>query len=318
MLSDRVLSTSSISRCQACRSELVSDPETGEQICTMCGIVSKSEGVHVALSYASPAAELGSTIGETPSAMLYDMSLPGRIVERDIDVRGKHVSDVGDLNRLRRLNDLTIAGDSRRRNLGKAAREIQRVVAALGAGNSIADRAYEIYRKGLGERGARGRSIIGMAGAAVYLACKELDVPRSAEEIEDLAEMADRNNIRHYSKLLMRETKMSVSPPDPSSQVSRIANKAGLSGVTERRALQILERVKNNGVLAGKRPVSVAAAALYLACSQTKEYTTQIRIAFAAGITTITLRKRSLEISKLLETEGFGWGLTPLSANKAA
>jgi transcription initiation factor TFIIB len=140
-----------------------------------------------------------------------------------------------------------------------------------------------------------------MAGAAVYLACRELEVPRSSEEIEHLAETVDRKNIKHYSKILMRETKLNVAAPDPSFQVSRIASRAGLSGTTERRAVLILSQIKDEAVLAGKRPVSIAAAALYLASSQTNEYVTQIQVAFAAGITTITLRNRTLEISKLLE-----------------
>lgn len=232
--------------------------------------------------------------------MMYYVSLPAKIDDRDVDARGKHISEVGDMNRLRRLNNLTIASDSKRRNLTRAATEIQRIGGSLGAGRNVVERAYEIYRKGIEEGVGRRRSIVGMAEAAIYLACKEGGVPRSAEEIELSSDGNEGKNIRHYSKVLLKGSGIRLTSPDPSSQVSRIASRAGLGGITERKAIQILDKVKNEAVLAGKRPVSIAAAALYLAASQTNEYTTQIRIAFAAGITTITLRKRAAEVSKLL------------------
>jgi transcription initiation factor TFIIB len=289
------------SQCRECHAKLVTDLCTGEMICTACGVVNKIQEWDQSANFASYASELGSTMDESPSAMTYDMSLPAKMGESDIDASGKHIQATGDLNRLRRLDEMTNAGDSRMRNLAKAAKEIQRLTRALGVGKSIAERAYELYRKGLGHNGSRGKSILGMAGAAVYLACRELEVPRSSEEIEHLAETVDRKNIKHYSKILMRETKLNVAAPDPSFQVSRIASRAGLSGTTERRSVLILSQIKDEAVLAGKRPVSIAAAALYLASSQTNEYVTQIQVAFAAGITTITLRNRTLEISKLLE-----------------
>jgi len=253
--------------------------------------------------YGSQAARLGSVMGDENSSMMYYVSLPARIDSRDVDARGKHISEVGDMNRLRRLNNMTIARDSNRRNLTRAATEIQRIGGSLSAGQGVVERAYEIYRRVIEEGSGRRRSIVGLAEAAVYLACKEGGVPRSAEEIEHTADLHDRKSIRHYSKVLMKGAGLRIASPDPASEVSRIASRAGLGGITESRAIKILEKVKDDALLAGKRPISIAAAALYLAASQTSQYTTQIRIAFAAGITTITLRRRATEISRLLGTE---------------
>jgi transcription initiation factor TFIIB len=289
-------------RCRECRALLVADFDTGEQVCASCGVVSRNEDLRFSTFFASPSTELGSLMGDENSGMMYYVSLPAKIDDRDVDARGKHIGEVGDMNRLRRLNNLTIASDSKRRNLTRAASEIQRIGGSLGAGRNVVERAYEIYRKGIEEGNGRRRSILGMAEAAIYLACKEGGIPRSAEEIEHSSDGHEGKNIRHYSKVLLKGTGLRMTSPDPASQVARIASRAGLGGVTERRAIQILEKVKNNAILAGKRPVSIAAAALYLAASQTSEYTTQIRIAFAAGITTITLRKRATEVSRLLES----------------
>ncbi len=287
-------------RCGECRAVLVSDFETGEQICAGCGTVSRNDDLAFSAAYGSQAAGLGSVMGDENSGMMYYVSLPARIDSRDVDARGKHIVEVGDMNRLRRLNNMTSASDSNRRNLTRAASEIQRIGGSLAAGKGVVERAYEIYRRGIEDGSGRRRSIVGLAEAAVYLACKEGGVPRSAEEIGHTADLHERKSIRHYSKVLMKGAGLHISSPDPASEVSRIASRAGLGGITERGAIQILEKVKNNALLAGKRPISIAAAALYLAANQTSQYTTQIRIAFAAGITTITLRKRATEISRLI------------------
>jgi transcription initiation factor TFIIB len=288
-------------RCLECRGNLVPDYDIGELICRNCGVVRSGDDLRFSAIYTASAGELGSLIAEEEdSGMMYYVSLPGKIDSRDVDARGKHINEVADMNRLRHLNNVTISSDSKRKNLTRAASEIQRIGNSLGAGKSIVERAYEIYRKGIEDGTARRRSIQGMAEAAIYLACKERGITRSVGEIGHAGDGIQGKNINHYSKILMKGAGMQVTTPDPSSQVSRIANRAGLGGLTERKAIQILEKVKDEPLLAGKRPISVAAAALYLAANQQTEHATQIKIAYAAGVTTITLRKRAAEISKLL------------------
>lgn len=294
-------------RCRECYSELIFDNDTGEQVCSVCGIVNGN--VEITTVSASPSSpppmELGSVLGNTTSSTtVQDLKGFSAIVERTSGGDQKRGPQNYELSRLKRLNNLVMANDSKTRNFRRALREIRRLTNSLGLGNSIVDTAFQIYRKGLSNGRTRGRSISGMAGAAVYLACRDLGVPRSAEEIENVAENLNHKSIRRYSKILLREANIVVDTPDPSSSVSRIAKQAGLSGLTERKAIQILDQVKDKGVLAGKRPVSIAAAALYVASVQTGEHITQLRIAFAAEITTITLRKRSAEIMQLLEEIG--------------
>jgi hypothetical protein len=95
--------------------------------------------------------------------------------------------------------------------------------------------------------------------------------------------------------------KIRVPLPVPSNSISRIAGKARLSEKSARKALELLGAVVDNTMLSGKNPVSLAAASLYLATIETKEYTTQLRIAIAADVSTVTVRKRCLEIIQLLK-----------------
>lgn len=145
----------------------------------------------------------------------------------------------------------------------------------------------------------RGRSISGIAAAAIYIACKEFETPHSISDIEKMVEGLSKKNILRYHKMLLKVMKINLGLPSPISHISKIAEKTGLGGKIERKALEILSKVSSNSLLAGKKPVSIAAAALYLASVQTKQ-TTQLRVAIATDLTTITIRKRCNEITQIL------------------
>ena len=74
--------------------------------------------------------------------------------------------------------------------------------------------------------------------------------------------------------------------------VSRIASKIGISEKTKRSAMQILRTAEENKVSAGKDPMGLAAAALYLSCVKNGEDVTQRDVAEAAGVTEVTIRNR--------------------------
>ncbi len=73
-----------------------------------------------------------------------------------------------------------------------------------------------------------------------------------------------------------------VSSFEPSTYVSRIASKAGVSGIVEREALRLIDSVKGMGALLGKGPVSIDAAALYLTTLKLGRPVTQLRVAAAS------------------------------------
>ena len=79
---------------------------------------------------------------------------------------------------------------------------------------------------------------------------------------------------------------------DPLTYVSKIAEKNGISGKTQGAAITILADAKRKRFSAGKDPMGIAAAALYIACLQSNEKITQKDMADAAGVTEVTVRNR--------------------------
>ncbi len=288
--------------CSSCNGKLVSDFYNGEKICSMCGIVA-TDGQEVSVinetDFASTAPSSMTNNGELTSIMMYDIGLPSVINNKNVDVNGKHIHHL-EIEKLRRLNNLTISSNPKTKNLNKAVREIRRITEIMGFNTLIAERACYIYRKILNKGAIRGRSIIGIASATIWVACEEMHTPFSIDKIVELAGNSTKKGISRYYKFILRQLQMNVRIIGPSYNVSQIAKKSGLSVKTERKALEILEQVRNDPILSGKKPISLAAAALYLASFQTKEHATQLRIAIASELTTITIRKRSMELSQIL------------------
>lgn len=288
-------------RCEVCNGSLIVDVDTGEKCCNRCGIVMSAMSEMLGKSNSLLRNTEHSIAPEVhTNHMMYDVSLPSFIGEKNIDANGKRI-DRFHTDKMRRLDRRTLSNDPKIRNLNKAIREIRRITEILGMKTLIAERAAYIYKKAFGQGLIRGRSISGIAAASIYVACKELDIPRSIDEIENLIGGINKKNVLRYYKLLLKQMNLSVGLPSPISHLSRIAKRAGLSGKTERRALDMLSKVSADSTLVGKKPISIAAAILYLASLQTKEHTTQLRIAIASDLTTITIRKRCVEITQILE-----------------
>ena len=301
MLTRNVLDTTDDITCTVCNGKLVSDFYSGEKICSLCGIVTVENQRSSITETDLSSTTSNSTNNDSPtSLMMYDIGLPSVIDSKNIDAHGKRIYN-SDIEKLRKLNKFTISSNSKTKNLNKAVNEIRRITEIIGFNALIAERASYIYHKMLNKGAIRGRSITGIVSAIICVACEEMNIPFSIDKIVELTGTTTKKSINHYYKLTLRQLGMNSRIVDPSHSISRIAKKAGLSAKTERKALEILEKVKDDPTTIGKKPVSLATAALYLASFQTNEHTTQLRIAMASELTTITIRKRTLELSKILE-----------------
>ena len=83
--------------------------------------------------------------------------------------------------------------------------------------------------------------------------------------------------------------------------ISRISSIAELSEKTKRKAMEILDQATKIELSAGKDPMGLAAAALYLSCVINGEDKTQKNIAVAAGVTEVTIRNRYKGLKEALE-----------------
>ena len=117
------------------------------------------------------------------------------------------------------------------------------------------------------------------------------------------ASLVDKKDVSRCYRLLLCQLDLHVPIADARTYVSKIAEKTGISGKTQGAAIQILIDARRKRAAAGKDPMGLAAAALYIACLQNSEKKTQKDIAEAAGVTEVTVRNRYKTLKKQLNLE---------------
>jgi transcription initiation factor TFIIB len=233
--------------------------------------------------------------------MMHDKGLSTNIGWQDKDAYGNSLSSSQreKMQRLRTWNERFRTRDSKERNLKQALGEIDRMASALGLPKNVRETASVIYRRALDEDLLPGRSIEGVATASLYAAARQANTPRSIDEMITVSRVGEMEMTRTY-RYIVRELNLEIQPADPESYVPRFASDLDLSDETERRARELLDSARETGLLSGKSPVGLAAAAVYAASLLTNEKVTQSEVSEVASISEVTIRNRYKE---LLEAE---------------
>ena len=224
---------------------------------------------------------------------MHDMGLATIIGQADKDATGKPLSSSmrSTIERLRTWDSRSQVHEPVDRNFRQAFSELDRLKDKLAVGDAVVEKAAYIYRKALEKGLVRGRSISALIASALYAACRDTETPRTLKDIGSASNIKRKDIARCY-RLLLRELGLRMPVVDPIKCVARIASKAELSEKTKREAAKILKTAEENKISAGKDPMGLAAAALYVACVTNGENKTQRDVAEAAGVTEVTIRNR--------------------------
>ena len=85
---------------------------------------------------------------------------------------------------------------------------------------------------------------------------------------------------------------------DPIKCIVKVGNKANLNEKTKRQAIDVMNKITKSEISAGKNPMGLAATVLYIACLKTGVNIRQADIAYAAGISEVTLRNRIKDLKE--------------------
>ncbi|MGB9931727.1 transcription initiation factor IIB [Haloarcula amylolytica] len=290
--------------CPECNGSLLSDSERGETVCEDCGLVVEEDEIDPGpewRAFDSKEKDEKSRVGAPTTNMMHDKGLSTNIGWQDKDAYGNSLSSRQreKMQRLRTWNERFRTRDSKERNLKQALGEIDRMASALGLPENVRETASVIYRRALDEDLLPGRSIEGVSTASLYAAARQAGTPRSLDEIAGVSRV-EKDEIARTYRYVVRELSLEIQPADPESYVPRFASDLDLSEEVERRARQLLQNAKEEGVHSGKSPVGLAAAAVYAASLLTNEKVTQSQVSEVANISEVTIRNRYHE---LLEAE---------------
>ncbi|MEF8904603.1 MAG: transcription initiation factor IIB [Haloarculaceae archaeon] len=292
--------------CPECGGRLESDTEHGEVVCGDCGLVVEEDEIDRGPEWrAFDAGERDqkSRVGAPTTNMMHDKGLSTNIGWQDKDAYGRQLStrQRQKMQRLRTWNERFRTRDSKERNLKQALGEIDRMASALGLPENVRETASVIYRRALADDLLPGRSIEGVSTASLYAAARQAGTPRSLDEITGVSRV-EKDEIARTYRYVVRELGLEIQPADPESYVPRFASDLGLSDEAERRARQLIVTAREEGILSGKSPVGLAAAAVYAAALLTNEKVTQSQVSDVANISEVTIRNRYKELLEAGET----------------
>lgn len=174
----------------------------------------------------------------------------------------------------------------------RAYMQIIDVSSILGLDCDISDHAFQLFRDCCSATCLRNRSVEALATAALVQAIREAQEPRTLQEISIAANVAQKE-IGKYIKILGEA--LQLSQPINSNSISvhmpRFCTLLQLNKSAQELATHIGDVVINKCFCTRRNPISISAAAIYLACQLEDKRKTQAEICKVTGLTEVTLRK---------------------------
>jgi transcription initiation factor TFIIB len=292
--------------CSQCKSDnVIFDMVSSEFVCSSCGCVASDKFYNSAHSndYSSQSGYNDrSRMGMPESLAIHHKGLSTLIGIGDTDARGRALEPAQrmKMQRLRTWNNRSQLNDSISRNLEKALKFLNNFGDKLYLSQAVMESAAYIYRKAAIKKLAKGRSTLGLVGAALYAACRETATPKTVSDVATVCNLSSKDVMSHY-KLILRELSLQMPVLHGPDYVTLIANRLNLSEKTKREALKIYSQVQQNRISIGKNPRALAGAVIYLAAQNCNEFLRQVEICQVADISTVSLRKRCKEIKATLK-----------------
>ena len=302
------METIKIERCTACNSSVVDDTENGERICSGCGIVMEEHmadhGPEAKSSSLEDKMKLARATGQTTYAQ-HDLGIATEISIGSTDFSGKKINaeTASQMHRLGKWQQRVRVCSSRDRRLSNVLGRVSEICQSCSLPKNVTETASIIYRSLDGKNiQVKGKSVLSISAAVVYMACKQCDVIRSLEEI--LKEVCHPRDVKSKTKLASRYYRTLVIELDTvttpiitmDKYISKIANMTDTDTRIERLSLEIAEKTKDRNIADGKAPNGIAAAYLYIASILLGQSVLQRDISSVSGVTEVTIRNRCKEI----------------------
>lgn len=174
--------------CPECNSRLIHDQSKGEYICERCGCVVMDQindyGPESHSNDFEEKSKLTRASGHT-SFSLHDYGLRTEIGFSSKDYSGKNIdyAIVEQMNTMRKWQSRIRVASPKERRLSNVLYKINEICSLLSLPKTITETAAMFYRLFENRSEAKGKSVICIAAATIYLACKKCNVVRSLEEI---------------------------------------------------------------------------------------------------------------------------------------
>ena len=294
--------------CPECGSkDLKKDYVRAELVCAKCGLVIDENIVDSGKEWRAFDSDQRDKRARTGAPIKFTKANKGlttEIDQFDRDIRGVKISSKSKAQfyRMRKWHKRTSISSSMERNLAIALSELERISSSLMLPNNVKEASALLYRKAVEKGLIRGRLIESVVAAVLYTICRQYGIPRTLDEIAEVSGINKKEIGRTY-RFLKRDLGIVMPLTNPVHYVPRFASELGLSGEVQEKAREILEKAIGSGLISGRGPTGVAAAAVYIAGVLMGERKTQKEVADIAGVTEVTIRNRYRELKEKLNLD---------------
>jgi len=268
---------------------LIEDHRAGDQICSQCGLVVGDRVIDVGSEWRTFSSEAGgedkSRVGGAENSLLGGGDLSTMIGPStgpaSFDSTG---------NALYNNRRTATSSSSSDRTLINAFRTISNMADRINLTKTITDRANKLFKTVHDGRNLKGRSNDAVAAACMYIACRQDGVPRTFKEIVAVSTVS-KKEIGRCFKLILKAHDTSVDLITTGDFMARFCGTLSLARDVQKAATCIAKKSVDMDIVPGRSPISVAAAAIYMASQASNDKRTQREIADIAGVADVTIRQ---------------------------
>jgi transcription initiation factor TFIIB len=280
---------------------VVADPESGEIICVGCGEVIANGIIQTPAGWNENHHDAQNSMWDRVVAS-FSSSLPitsqsTLIGKENRDASGRHLDPMllEKFSNLRKWDHI-LQFDSETRNLTQVIFSLKKCKEKLGLQYPIIERTVNIYKKVQYNKMIRGRTTQAVLAACVYIACRQVGIPRTLNDVARANNITSKEISSAY-RLIVLKFDLNMPSIDQLNYLVRLANSTGVGEKVKRQSIRVMNEIIKKELSAGKDPMGLAAAVLYLVCQQHGDDTkTQRYFANIAGVTDVTIRNRCSEL----------------------
>jgi len=298
-----------IIECSECESKhLTTDEIRGETICADCGLVLEDCAI-------DPRKEWGGVrigdkekegsrgIGPLADITKADKNLSTLIGFKDRNNKPLPFRSQVMMHRIRKWQTRSIINTSRKLKLGSALGHLSKLISHMELPWYAKNQSAHLYRQVVHKNLLRGRTIEAMVAASIYTACRQLNIPRSLDEMA-AASPRSKKEIGKAYRIIRDALSLDLPPTKPLDYLDRFCSKLRLSNNTQVYAARLLAIMDEYEIHINHNPVITTAVAIRYAVIKCKEVRTQDEIVDIIRITIPSVRVGYRELTNKLDELG--------------
>ncbi|KAK3323715.1 cyclin-like protein [Podospora appendiculata] len=288
--------------CKEVPPNLIEEFSNGDMVCSSCGLVLGERIIDTrsewrTFSNDDQGNDDPSRVGDGPNLMI-----DGDQLQTTIAFEGKNAKNLSHLQ-----NKMT--QDKSSKVLLQAYRDIQSLTDSINAGTQVSNAAKHIFKLVEDNKAMKGKSQDAVIAGCIFIACRQTNVPRTFRELHSLTKVSKKEIGRVFKMLEVFLQKMGGEDEVLKANVfnQQYTAKGSTSAVelcarycsnlhfrnpvrVEDIARRLAKGTESVGDLAGRSPLSVAAACIYMASHLMDEPRDTKKIALVAGVSDGTVK----------------------------